>query len=161
MTVTHIWERLNPKWLVAGVTSGLLAGFLVLLVGMVLSHLYLGEWSQALKILGGICFGYEATAYGPVGLAGLAGAGIHFFFSGLYGVTYAQLVHEHSSSQALLVLALVTSIIIWVFGGMLFMPTFNPVMADFVSRSLILFFHLLFGLSFGLIINSLRPKFLG
>ena len=159
-TITHIWMRFNRRWVLAGATSGAFAGLVVLLVAVFLSVRVVGEWSQPMKLVGAMVFGENATAYGSLGWAGFVGLWIHLGFSALFGATFAQLVHEKSSSKAMLILGLVTSFIIWVFGCQLFGPAFNPTLKSFMPTGVGLFFHLFFGFTFGALIGKLRGYFL-
>ena len=159
-SITHIWLRFDRRWLLAGAVSGIGAGLLVLLVTCVASAQVLGEWSQPLKFIGAAMFGGVATAYGPVGVAGFAGLFLHLGLSTLYGVTFAQLVDEKSRLVSLVVLGLVTSFIIWIFGCKLFMPSFNPFLALTLPARVGLILHLFFGASFGFLLDRVRPIFL-
>lgn len=157
-TITHIWERVHVKWLIAGGIAGFLAGLLTIVVSSFLSLTKLGDVTQPFKLIGAVLFGYEATAYGPLGAAGLAGIAIHFTLSVLYGIIFAQLVCEKSKPRSLVILGLVTSLIIWVFSAMLFLPSFNVTLALFLNKGLGLFLHILFGVSFGFFLHLSRKK---
>ncbi len=157
-SITHIWERLHAKWMVCGGVAGFLAGLLSIIVSSWLSFIKLGDVTQPFKLIGAAFFGYEATAYGPLGSAGLAGMTIHFALSILYGVIFAQLVCEKSRLFSLVILGFVTSLIIWVFSAMLFLPSFNVTLALFLNKWLGLFLHILFGISFGFFLHLARKK---
>lgn len=160
MSVTHIWTRINKRWLLAGAVSAIWAGIVVMLVATIGASGKLGEWSQPLKLIGATFFGGDATAYGPLGAAGMAGVLVHLGLSTLYGLVFAQLVHEESSRGALVILGLVTSFIIWIFGCQLFLPSFDITLKLMMPTRIGLFLHLFFGLSFGFFLGRLRPIFL-
>lgn len=151
--ITHIWSRFNPRWIFCGALSGILAGSVVLLVASYLSAKNLGEWSQALKMLGATFYGPEALAFGPLSKAAIAGGLLHYALSVLYGVTFAQLVSEYSSKTALIILALVTTWVIWIFGAKLFLPSVNTLIPMVLSTPMSLLLHFIFGLSFGIFIG--------
>lgn len=159
-TITHIWTRFNPHWIAAGVVSGLLAGLIMLGIGSFISAQMLGEWSQSLKLLGAAFYGLESTAYGPLGKAACAGALFHFGLSTLYGATFTQLVHEKAKFPSLLILGIVTSFIVWVFGWMLLLPSLNFLLASVTATRVGLLLHFVFGFSFPIILYYLRPLFL-
>lgn len=159
-TIAHIWTRLHVRWVIQGAFCGVLAGFIMILVATLISIKTLGDWSQPLKLVGAMVYGPQATAYGPLGAAGIVGGLIHFSLCILYGVVFTHLVHEDSSPVSLIVLALVTSFIIWIFGFLLFMPSFNLSLAFALSTPVSLMLHLLFGFSFGISLTWLRPFFL-
>lgn len=155
-TINHIWERIHHKWLVCGGLAGFLAGLLTIIVSSILSLVELGDVTQPFKLIGAVIFGYEATAYGPLGTAGLTGMLIHFALSVIYGTIFAQLVCEKSRLRSLVILGFVTSLIIWVFSAMLFLPSFNATLALFLNKWLGLFLHILFGVSFGFFLHLAR-----
>lgn len=149
-SITHIWTRFNPRWIFCGALSGILAGSVMLLVASFIAARTMGEWTQPLKLLGATFFGPQALAYGPISIAAIAGGILHYALSILYGVTFAQLVNEKSGKTALIILGLVTSFIIWIFGCKLFMPSVNPTLAYVLSTPVSLLLHFSFGLSFGI-----------
>ncbi|MBX7149698.1 hypothetical protein K1X76_11545 [bacterium] len=159
--ITHIWERFNGRWITAGALAGLAGGAFVMMVACILAAKNLGEWSQPLKLLGAICYGEDATRFGALGKAGFHGILIHALLSTVYGITFAQLVNEYSRFISILVLGVVTSLIIWVFGWNLFLPSvahqlFNLHLPIYVG----LFLHIIFGASFAVILSTwLKPRF--
>ena len=157
-TITHIWTRFNLRWIICGILSGVLAGLLIAIITMPIAASYLGESTAGLKYIGVVFFGSEGTRFGPMGASGFAGLVLHLSLSALYGAVFAQLVCEKSKPQSLLILGVVTSMIIWVFGCMLFMPSFNLPLREVLSPILAIFLHIGFGLSFGVILNFLRNK---
>lgn len=157
--IDHIWKRLNPKWLMAGGISGVLAGITVLLVAVTTGSKYLGEWSQPIKLLGATFYGPQATTYGPLGISFFMGAGLHMSLSALYGVVFTQLVHEESAGSAITVLGFVTGWIVWIFGCMLFMPSVNVTLSSNLPIFFGLALHLLFGLLFAFYLRFMRVLF--
>jgi len=158
-TISHIWTRVHVKWLIEGALCGILAGTVMMLIGMFLALKTSGDWTQPLKLVGATVYGPRATAYGPLGAAGLVGGVIHYSLCVLYGVVFTHLVDEESRSQSLIVLALVTSFIIWIFGFLLFMPSFNLSLAYGLSAPMSLLLHLTFGFFFSLFLIWFRPFF--
>lgn len=156
-SVSHIWERLHFKWIVAGAFSAILAGTVTLLLSMYFTVKGGVEWSHPLKLIGATVYGPEATAYGPLGKAGIVGGIIHYSLCVLYGVVFAHLVHEDSRRRSVMILALITSFIIWIFGFLLFMPSFNLSLSTALSTPVGLFLHLAFGFSFAVFLCGLRP----
>lgn len=159
-SITHIWNRFHVRWLLCGGAAGIGAGLVMLVVAILLGLESLGEWSQPMKLLAAGIFGPDATYYGPLGEPGLYGTSLHLSLSLLYGMLFAQLVDEKSRKRSIIVLGLVTSFIIWIFGSLLFMPSFNRTLAGILPARVGLLLHLVFGLSFGLILSALRPRFL-
>lgn len=157
-TITHIWTRVNPKWLVSGAISGILAGSIVLAVACLIAIKTEGEWSQPLKLLGSMCYGGDAMAFGPVGAVGFYGLGLHLILSTIYGLTFTQLVDEKSKPLSLVILGVVTSLVIWVFGCQLFMPSFNYYLYDALTTVSAVLFHILFGATFGIILSAIESK---
>lgn len=155
-SITHIWTRFNRQWLLCGVIAGLLAGLAIIIVAMPFSEKFLGEPLHFLKIIGAMFTGIKGMNYGPLGPSGFAGLGVHLLLSSIYGFVYAQLVDERSQARSLIVIALVTCAIIWVFSYCLFMPAFNFYFLNMVTIKTGLLMHLLFGLSFGLILSMVR-----
>lgn len=160
MSVDHIWNRLHFKWLMAGAFSGILSGAIILLIAIFFSIKSTGDWSQPLKLVGATVYGPKATAFGPLGAAGTLGGLIHFALCILYGVVFAHLVHEDSSRKSIIILAMVTSFIIWIFGFLLFMPSFNLSLMNALSTPVSLLLHFLFGFTFGVVLSGIRPIFL-
>jgi len=155
--VTHIWTRINPKWIISGLFAGLAAGVVIMLIGMKLSQSHLGESIQFFKWIGASFFGPDTTTLGAdLGRAGRAGIVIHFTLSAIYGLVFAQLVHEKSKTLPLIILGLATSFVIWVFAGQLFMPSFNRDLSFLMPTYLKLFLHLGFGFSVGFFISIFR-----
>lgn len=159
-SITHIWQRLHVRWIMAGGLSGIAAGLFIVLSSGIITNALTGDWGQPLKLIGASIYGNTATAYGPLGVAGFAGLLIHLSLSLLYGVTFAQLICEKSRPVSLLVLGIVTSLIIWVFGCMLFLPSFDIPLAFSLGRWTGLALHVLFGSSFALILIFLRARLL-
>lgn len=159
-TITHIWARFNLRWIICGILSGVLAGLLIAIITMPLAASRLGEATAGLKYIGAVFFGREGTRFGPMGASGFAGLVLHLSLSALYGAVFAQLISEKSKPLSLIILSVVTSMIIWVFGCMLFMPAFNLPFREILSPILAIFLHIGFGLSFGVILNILRNKIL-
>lgn len=162
-SITHIWERFNARWLVAGAIAGILAGIVMMAVASSVAASHLGEWSQSFKLIGSAYLGqdgYEGTVIGVNGTTFYFGILIHFALCTLYGITFAQLVDEHSKGASLIVLGLVTSFIIWIFGNKLFMPSFNLVLANSLPIMFGLWLHLIFGLSFGIFLKITRSVLL-
>lgn len=157
-TITHIWTRFNPKWLISGAISGILAGSIVLGIACLIAAQTMGEWSQPLKLLGSMCYGGDAMAFGPVGTVGMYGLGLHLILSTIYGLTFTQLVDENSKPLSLVILGFVTSLVIWVFGCQLFMPSFNYYLYDALTTVSAVLFHVLFGITFGIILSVVGAK---
>lgn len=155
-TITHIWERFNIKWIIVGALSGAFAGLVMLAAGSYLAAEHLGAWDQSLKLLAAIRFGGDALSFDSGTSVLLYGALIHFSLSLLYGVTYAQLVNEKSKSISLIVIGFVTSLIIWVFGCQLFMPSFNYFLLANMTTAVGFGLHILFGISFGIFASLFR-----
>jgi len=159
-SITHIWERFNFKWIKAGILSGILAGTVAMIVACIAASQALGEWYQPFKLLGAGVYGGDALEFGKFGAAGVYGLLLHLALSSLYGATFAQLMNEKSKPSSFFFLAVVTSLIIWVFGGCLFMPTVNPILQSTLPVTFNVFLHLVFGASFGLIVPKVRDAFL-
>ena len=159
-SVTHIWTRFNLKWIITGAVSGILAGLFVIGIGSLIAGKHLGEWSQPFKIIGAAIYGKEALHYGSFGRPGLMGLFIHMLLSAIYGGTFAQMVNEKSSRSSLVILGLVTSLVIWVFGCALFMPSFDIFLRISMPITLGVILHIIFGISFGLILSLVRPVLL-
>lgn len=159
-TIEHIWTRIDYQWLKAGALSGILAGLLIILVASGLTSRLLGDWTQPFKMIGAAVFGAEATAFGPLGKAGLAGFLIHMILSVVYGLIFAHLVHEKSHARSLILLGFVTSFIIWVFSCKLFLPSFNIHLAIRFPSTVSLFMQVLFGISNSIFLVLFRPYFI-
>lgn len=157
-SITHIWQRFHGRWIMAGGVSGILAGLMIVIVSGIITQSLTGDLWQPLKLIGAAIYGNSATAYGPLGVAGIAGLLIHLFLSLLYGVTFAQLVCEKSRPLSLVIMGIVTSLIIWVFACMLFLPSFDLPLAFSLGRWIGLLLHVLFGLSFALILVFFRSR---
>jgi len=158
-SINHIWERFNPKWIIAGIISALASGFIILALVCALSANALGEAIQPLKILGAVVLGNNggiATAYGPFNKYAAIGILFHAFLCSWYGATFAQLVDEKSKALSLVILGFVTSLIIWVFGGNLFLGSFNITLWAVVNRWLWIGLHIAFGTLFGIILGIVR-----
>lgn len=156
-SITHIWTRFHKQWLAAGVISGILAGLFVLLVSGIMAQGRFGEFIQPMKLIGAAILGSKATLYEGAGSATFVGLAIHFILSGIYGFLFAQLVCEKSRPLNLVILGFVTSAIIWVFSGKLFLPSFDITLAEVFPTFSNLFLHLLFGVSFGAFLSVVRP----
>src|SRR3989338_9411558 len=102
-SVTHIWQRFNLQWILAGAISGILAGLFVIGIGSLIAGKHLGEWQQPFKIIGAAFYGKEALLFGGFGKAAILGLVIHMALSAVYGATFAQLVNERSSPSALVI----------------------------------------------------------
>ncbi len=159
-SITHIWTRFNPRWVMAGIFSGVIAGLIVAAISGIYAAKVSGEFYRPLKLMGAAIFGVKATTYGPLGTAGMAGLGLHLILSACFGGTFAHLVDEKSKGVSLVILGVVTSLVIWVFGGCLFAGSFDLPFALEVSKRVILIAHILFGLSFGIILKSVRGLFI-
>lgn len=158
-SVTHIWERVNCRWLGAGAFSGIAAGLLIMIIGSIMAQIHYGEWTQAPKLFAAMCYGGDGLAYGSAPGIVIYGFLIHFFFSAIYGMTFAQLVNEESTTLSLMILGFVTALIIWVFGFRLFMPSWDYWLFAAVPGGLGILFHIIFGISFGWILSKSRPFF--
>ena len=159
VSLSHIWERLNVSWLIAGLFAGLLAGGAMIGVGCVLAQQHLGSWTEAFKLVGNLTFGFQTQNYVPSDILFKQGVALHFGLSALFGICFAQLTNEKSRSLPLLPLSFATSFIIWVFGFNLFTPSVNPTLKLFVPVSTSLLLHGVFALAFWLFLVILRPVF--
>ncbi|MBI4410856.1 MAG: hypothetical protein HY541_00025 [Deltaproteobacteria bacterium] len=159
-TIEHIWTRIDYPWLIAGALSGASAGLLIILLASQLTSKLLGDWTQPFKMIGAAVFGAEATAFGPLGEAGLIGFLIHTVLSVIYGVVFAQLVHEKSHARSLVFLGFVTGFIIWVFSCKLFLPSFNLPLALRFPSTVSLVLQVLFGIFNSLFLVLYRPYFI-
>lgn len=158
-SINHIWERFNFKWIIAGVVSALLSGFIILGLTCLLAANVLGEAIQPLKILGAAILGNNgsiALAYGPLNQYAVAGILIHGALCAWFGATFAQMVDENSKALSLVILGFVTSLVIWVFGGSLFSGSFNITLWSVVDRWLWFGLHIAFGVLFGIILSVVR-----
>lgn len=160
-SIAHIWSRFNVKWIMAGALAGVGASLVMLVVASFIAAHYLGEWSQAIKLLSVTFHGPSILQFGPLTIQALHGLFLHLGLGGLYGMIFAQLVDEEGSGAALIVLALTTSLIVWVFGCALFLPSINFVLTQAMPIRVAILLHLTFGLSFGLIAQVTRRIFVG
>ena|SRR3990167_9032767 len=159
-TIEHIWTRIDYQWLKTGALSGASAGLFIILLASGLTSKLLGDWTQPFKMIGAAVFGAEATAFGPLGKAGLVGVLIHMVLSVIYGVIFAQLVHERSHARSLIFLGFVTAFIIWVFSCKLFLPSFDIHLAIRFPSTVSLFMQVLFGLANSIFLVLFRPYFI-
>lgn len=160
-SIAHIWSRFNVKWIIAGAIAGVGAGLAMLAVASLIAAQYLGEWSQSIKLLAVTFHGPNILQFGPLTFQALYGLFLHLALAALYGVIFAQLVDEECSGAALIVLGLTTSLIVWVFGCALFLPSINFVLTQAMPIRVAILLHLTFGLSFGLIAQVTRRLLVG
>lgn len=160
-SIAHIWSRFNLKWIIAGALAGIGAGLVMLAFASLIAAHYLGEWSQSIKLLAVTFHGPSVLQFGPLTPEALHGLFLHLGLASLYGMIFAQLVDEECNGAALIVLGLTTSLIVWVFGCALFLPSINFVLTQAMPIRVAILLHLTFGLSFGLIAQVTRRIFIG
>lgn len=153
--ISHIWTRLNPRWLVSGITAGLFAGLVMLLVAAFLAG---SELFYPAKVIGASVWGKQAMQFGSLGLGGLTGMTIHFFLSGFFGLVFAQFVLETSRKRTLLLLGALAGLAVWLFWSAMFMPSFNEPMTWLLPKTISLLLHAIFGFTFGLSLVTLRAR---
>lgn len=158
-SITHIWERFDLRWNVISTFAGIFAGVAILVVASLFLKEQGNPTNHFSKLLGVTFFGTESTTYGGLGVAGFVGITYHLGLSALFGLCFGQLVFEKSKAISIMSLALTTSMIIWVFGWSLFMPSFNYSLFQTFTIPQGVFGHLIFGFAFGLFLIILRSIF--
>lgn len=155
--ISYIWTRLNPRWLLTGAVSGILAGIVMVLIAGWLSP---RELTFPLKLIGASIFGGESMNQKTFGFAGVAGAIIHLTLAGFFGSVFAQAVKETTKKRLLFLLSMLAGMAVWLFWSMMFMPSLDEALFWHLPKTTSLFLHGIFGASFGLFIVLLRPRLL-
>lgn len=153
--IAHIWTRFNKSWTISGVLSGLGAGLAMILAASLLGKMAGEEFFFAPKLIGAALLGGKALAVDSS--AGLwAGLAIHFTLSAFFGLVFAQTIRETARKRILFVLGLMGGLAVWLFWCMMFMPSFDQPMLFLLPKLTALGLHLLYGLTFSLLIIILR-----
>lgn len=158
--ISYIWTRVNKRWLAAGALAGMGAGLAMLAAAAVLTYFYLPrEMSFPAKLIGAAMLGASALQIDArIGM--IAGLAIHFGLSGFFGLAFAQCVWEESRRRVLFLLSTLTGLALWLFGSMMLMPAFNETMFYLLPKPVSLLLHVVFGVSFGILIVGLRRRLL-
>lgn len=158
--ISYIWTRVNVRWLLCGALAGLGAGLVVLLISALLTVLYLPrEFDFPAKLVGAVLLGANALHIDSE-LGTLTGLAIHLGLSTFFGLVFAQFVFETSRRRFLFLLSCLAGLSVWLFWSMMFMPAFNEPMFYLMPKPVSLLLHAVFGVSFGLLIVTLRPLFM-
>jgi len=140
--ISYIWTRLHPRWLATGLIAGLGAGLIMLCLAAYLSTTIHEDLTFPVKLIGSSLS---------------AGFLIHFSLAGFFGVVFSQFVSENSRKRSLLLLSFLGGLAVWLFWFAMFMPSFNEAMTFFLPKKISLLLHVVFGLSFGLLVVWIRP----
>ncbi len=156
--VSHIWTRFEPRWILTGILSGIGAGFIAIGLGSFFSiHYIYREAGYPFKLIGFSWVGQHALDAGAFNSGGLAGLMTHIALSALFGFVFAQFVAEWTRKRVLLLMGALGGLAVWLFWSSMFMPSFNEAMTYLLPKPVSILLHLVFGLSFGLLIVILRP----
>lgn len=155
--ISHIWKRFNPRWLLTGILSGIGAGFVMLLLTSLWAHTLPREATFGAKLIGATLLGAKSLDLHS-NKGAFVGLLIHFGLSSFFGLTFAQFVLEASRRRILILLSILGGLVSWLFWFMMFMPAFNEPMAWLFPKPISLLIHLVFGLTFGVLVVVLRPR---
>lgn len=156
--ISYIWSRFNPRWVLTGILSGVGAGFAAIALGAFFStHYIYREAGFPFKLIGFSWVGPHALNAGVFNSGGLAGLLTHVALSAFFGFVFAQFVAEWMRKRVLILMGTLGGLAVWLFWSAMFMPSFNEAMTYLLPKPVSILLHLVFGLSFGLFIVTLRP----
>src|SRR3989338_437120 len=157
--ISYIWTRLNRRWLLSGLISGVGAGLSMLLLASFLSLKNHQELTFPLKLIGAAVLGDQAMQIGQFGGGAFTGILIHFGLASFFGLVFAQFVAEWSRKRVLFLMGLLGGLAVWLFWATMFMPSFNEPMGFLLPKGISLILHATFGLTFGVLIVVARALF--
>jgi hypothetical protein len=139
----------RASWWLDGIIGGLLGSVLMGMVAMILFPIFaIGSFWQPMNLIAAVFNQPWGTDPG-FGIASIVGLIVHMMMAAILGLIFVWSMRTRASGAALVGVAIVWGLVVWVVAHFIILPFIDPVMARIFPAWLFALIHAMYGVGLG------------